>query len=295
MENSSGQKMSCPICGQDSISFCARKNGCDLFRCAMCGLIFIHPLPADTSHLYNDDYFAGAVRGFGYVDYDKDKAAMEKQFLQYLADIEMLVGQPGRMLDVGAATGYFLELAKNRGWRPLGVEISAYAAGLAVGKGLDVRTGSLAVLANFNDRFEAVTMWDVLEHLPDPKTDLSIVHTLSAPGGLLVINTPNAASFLARCLGRRWHLLVPPEHLFYFTPKAVTKLLDEAGFEIINISYPGKKFTLEYIVHTLARWQGFNLWKWLLKFLEKRPRLAQFGLPINLRDNMLVIAKKNDG
>jgi hypothetical protein len=134
----------------------------------------------------------------------------------------------------------------------------------------------------------------VIEHVRYPATDLAMVAKILKSNGVLAINTPNSGSLVARLLGRRWHLLVPPEHLHYFNPEALTLLLRATGFEVLAISYPGKIFTLEYIIHTLARWQGFTFWKMILAFLKKHPGLGQLGLAINLHDNMLIYAKKSD-
>lgn len=296
MENDHSEKIgpACPACLAPATKFFCRKNNCDLYRCPSCRLVFVSPLPTETASIYEGDYFSGAEKGFGYVSYDEDKKTMAGIFNGYLQKLEQLNGnRPGHLLDVGAATGYFLGLVKQRGWTGAGLEISDYAAAKGRAKGLDVKTGILGPDLFPAGFFDVVSMWDVIEHVREPKKDLQTVASLLHPCGVLVINTPNGASLTARILGPRWHLLVPPEHLHYFNPRALSLLLQQSGFQVLSVHYPGKVFTLEYIFHTLARWQGLSLWQSILSWLKRHPSVGQWGLPINLRDNMLIYARKN--
>ena len=211
-------------------------------------------------------------------------------FLAYLDKIEKLAF--GRnIFDVGTATGYFLNLAKNRGWQTAGVEISDYAAGIARSRGHDVYGGRLPEI-KIEDRFNAVTMWDVLEHLDNPEEYLRAVNKiLVSDNGWLIINTVNRGSFWARLLGRRWHLIVPPEHLFYYSPKNLKMLLQRTGFEIKEMKRMGKRFSLSYIFKILCHWQGLEIWRKFSEYFNK-PFWRKFSFPINLGDNILIIAKK---
>ena len=281
----------CIACGRTLFDFFANKNGFDLYRCRNCRLIFVWPLPQDSTDLYSSDYFSGAKSGFGYVNYEEDKSAMFKTFEVYLGKIEQFTPRKGKLLDVGAATGFFVQLAIERGWKASGIEISDYAAKVARQKGLDVMTGTLESVDFDTSSFGVVTLWDVIEHLSDPVSHLKLIYNILEVGGLVAINTPDSASFAARIFGKRWHLLVPPEHLFYFNYRSLLALLRNSGFEVVHISKIGKKFTLQYIFKTLARWQNFFIWKQLTKILAGT-RLGTIGIPVNLRDNFFVIAKK---
>jgi len=99
----------CFICNNAKFCFFAKKQSYNLYRCQQCGLIFVYPLPENLAEIYAKDYFSGATHGFGYVDYEKDKKAMSATFEMYLDEIEKLMPARNRLLDVGAATGAFLE------------------------------------------------------------------------------------------------------------------------------------------------------------------------------------------
>lgn len=256
-------------------------------------MLFVHPVPEATIEIYGDDYFQGGVAGHGYVDYDADKLPMVFTFNKYLDLIENFRVTKGRsVFDVGAATGFFLNIARERGWDCAGVEPSNFASAQGRKKGLDVRTGVFDDSLGIADAsLDLITMWDVIEHLPDPRTVVALAHRCLKPGGLLALNTPDAGSFLARLLGMRWHLVVPPEHLMLFAEPSLRYLLETEGFEILLATRIGKKFTTQYVFQTLARQGGMQ---WLRPFggwLENNS-LGKIQLPINLFDNIMLIARR---
>lgn len=291
------QNIRCPFCGATEQKFFCSKDGFSLYRCAGCGHGSIRPLPPDMSGIYTQEYFTGADSGFGYVDYDRDKEPMRPLLTQSLVRAERLLGaddktQKGNLLDVGAATGFFLGVARARGWNVRGVEISDFAAGIARGKGIDVTTGTLAGLEIPPRSFDLITFWDVIEHVRDPLEELRRATELLVPGGVLLMTTPDWDSRYARLLGKRWHAIVPPEHIHYFTRASMRLLLDKAGLQEIDIYGPAKSFTLAYVFQTLSRWQGPFVWGRAARFLKRHPTLGELHLPIPLRDNILVLARK---
>ena len=275
------------LCGSAS-DFFASKNGHTLYTCRACRLSFVDPVP-DSTKVYGEDYFSGARKGFGYVDYDTDKEPMVPAFKKYLNLIERF-SKGKRILDVGAATGFFLRIAKDAGFDPYGVELSAYAAGRATEKGIPTITGTLSDVPA-TAPFDVITMLDVIEHVSNPVAEITKANELLQRGGLLVINTPDIGSLYARLMGPRWHLIVPPEHLFYFNRANIRTLLEQKCFEVLVVSTVGKHFTLPYIFKTLYAWQKLQVWRFLSAWCE-RSWLRRVALPINLRDNMFIIARK---
>lgn len=281
----------CVICEATARSS-GTKGEYTYYRCQSCKHFFVWPMPtpAALAEIYREDYFSGAGDGFGYVDYDRDKMPMIPTFEKYLDVIAKYGPHSGRMLDIGAATGFFLDLARNRGWTVHGVEPSDYAASLGRSKGIPVVTGTLDQLPPGLEKFDVVTMWDVIEHLTEPEEALRSVHGFLKPGGLLVINTPDSGSLMAKVLGTKWHLVVPPEHLNLFHRKSLRFLLEKNGFDLLLDTTVGKQFTPQYIFQTLAHWQKLSIWQKLSDGL-KGHAINRLAIPINLRDNMFVLAK----
>jgi SAM-dependent methyltransferase len=256
-------------------------------------MYFTWPLPplGENLKIYSEDYFRGAAAGFGYADYDRDKQVMISTFEKYLDILERFLPAKGALVDIGAATGFFLKLAVDRGWSGIGIEPSAHASAAGRAKGLDVRTGIFDSDSLPRESADAITLWDVIEHVPDPVGVLRAVHSALRPGGLVAINTPDSGSLLARALGSNWHLVVPPEHLFLFNEASLRHALDDDRFEILVQDKIGKRFTVQYVLETLYRWQNLGMWRKAYELVRDKPA-GRAGIAINLRDNMFVVARK---
>lgn len=283
--------LTCICCHSEQIKKIFNKSGFDYYRCQQCGLIFIYPIPTNSETIYLENYFTGANKGFGYVNYDKDKEAMKNVFIAYLEIIERFHPIKGSLLDIGAASGYFIDLACNRSWLARGIEISAYAAKLARKKGLDVIHGTIEGV-EFPDRsFDVITLWDVLEHLPAPEKDLWKLSRWLKPGGLLAINTPDSNSLCSKILGKNWYLFIPPEHIFHYNKSSLNLLCQRLGFEPIIFTKIGKKYSISYIISVLQNWLKLKKIDKINNFIN-RINLGRLVVPLNFRDNFIAIFKK---
>lgn len=280
----------CPVC-RAGADFYFKKNDYALFKCPDCGFVFVCPLPDNTARIYSEDYFNGATQGFGYANYGDDKVAMLPFFVKALETVESFIPKKGALLDVGAATGFFMRLAKNRGWEATGLELSPYAARQACRIGLDVREGTLESSLLPAGHFDAVTMIDLIEHVAHPNEVLTAARRILRPGGILFINTPDTASLWAKIFGAGWHAYCPPEHLSYFNRGNMTRLLKEHSFEIVSSGKIAKRFTPAYVFSMLGRWQNSPLWVRVGKAVNGS-LLNRIPLPVNIRDNFFVVARR---
>ena len=167
----------CAVCDASANELGVR-NGHRIFKCLGCSSYFTWPLPVNGEHLkiYSEDYFKGAAGGFGYADYERDKQPMVNTFQKYLDVIENFRPAKGTLVDVGAATGFFLRLAVDRGWKGIGIEPSAHASAMGRKKGLDVRTTTFQADSIPPESADVITLWDVIEHVPDPRAVLRTAH-----------------------------------------------------------------------------------------------------------------------
>lgn len=290
MEDASSKIDICPSCGSDLHFRFANKNGYDIWQCENCGMRRVYPLP-ETIDVYDDDYFSGAKEGFGYVDYDAGKEAMRDVLIKYLNIIKDHTSGR-RLLDVGGATGYFANLARMHGFEARAIELSKEAVALGKTRGYPVEVG---ILSNVNlepGSLDVVTLVDVLEHLPDPSSDIRIANRLLNDGGVLLLNFPDHGSVFARALGRWWHQYVPPEHLNFFHKGSIEIFLNRHDFEPVLITRIGKRFPLSYIQSVGSNWLGVPVIDRVTRQIHKFPKLAKIAIPLDLRDNLFVIAKK---
>jgi dolichol-phosphate mannosyltransferase len=282
---------SCSVCGSPEIRYYCKKRGYQLFQCKDCDLVFVFPMPSDLESIYGEEYFHNVDQkdSHGYTDYDKDKEPMRGAFEWALAKVEAKT--TGRkVFDIGAATGYFLDVARDRSWNTQGSEISAYGAKEAAERGHNMILGDITTMTNL-PKVDVVTMWDVIEHVPDPRALAKAANQMLHKGGLLVINTPDVGSVWARMLKGKWQLLVPPEHVHYYARRNMNMLLGQTGFELVESSRMGKTFSVPYVFKMLWSWQGLAIWD-LLARMTDNAFFRRIKLPINLRDNMFVIARK---
>lgn len=146
--------------------------------------------------------------------------------------INSFAGEKKTLLDFGAGTGDFLRAAKKRGWRVKGVEPNTLARTKAMEKGLHLDENIKACL---NEKFEIVTLWHVLEHLPDLENQIRTIISLLGKGGTLILAVPNFKSYDAEHYKKYWAAYDVPRHLWHFSQKAVSGLFSKHGMKVIEV------------------------------------------------------------
>jgi SAM-dependent methyltransferase len=244
----------CAVCGAESPRPKHRKRDVEILECRACGLAFWNPSPAHRAEdVYDAAYFADASAGHGYDDYGDLEPVLRLNFSRRLARIPR--PRPGaRLLDIGAAFGFAVLEARDAGWEATGLEISTAAAGNAGAAAVGRVVVADAHRAPFaTESFDAVTLWDVLEHLSDPHAAVAEVARLLRPGGRLVLTTGDIGSLVARLSGARWHLYTIPEHLFFYSRRSLRLLLEAHGFRVETQRADPSVYTLGYLVERLRK------------------------------------------
>jgi 2-polyprenyl-3-methyl-5-hydroxy-6-metoxy-1,4-benzoquinol methylase len=257
-----------------------------------CGLVYLSPQPTEADLL---------ARSSGY------QAMMRRTMQELRASRVGRLGlrlirnahtppttARGRVLDIGCSWGDYLAYMRRLGWETHGLELDAEAAHHArEDHGLDVSIGRAEDrLPDYpNDSFDVVTMWHLLEHVDNPSLVLAEVYRVLRPGGMLLVEVPNFDSFWARVLGRDWHALEPPFHLYHFSPHTLRRHLIKAGFHVTKIQAVAEPTVTIWSWHMLwnrvrrSRWDGHLPWNptsvVLLYPIERL--LAQFGLSNHMR------------
>lgn len=281
----------CKLCGHAHFDALLNKDGFDLARCHACGLIFVSNPPTDEqrAHLYSFESGYHAVLN---VD-AASKAFHEREAALNLRVLRCHV-QSGRLLDIGCSTGIFLNAARASGWSGQGLEYSPDSSKIAREvHGLDVKTGELRADSYPPNSFDVVTFWDVIEHLPDPLATLSLVGGIMAPGGLLVLKTPNADGLYPRLSLRLAHRLgfwghaEPPGHLYQFNVATLTRLAQQAGFDVMAVHH--QRIPVSYSFGSVRAW--FRSLKWAAYCAAFIP-LAWIGPYLGLGDDQVLVARK---
>ncbi len=220
-------------------------------------MVYTRPLPGpdELSRLYRDEYY-GRPRARP-LSWDGARRALHAVVMR---DRCRSVGgvAPGRALDVGCGDGDFLAHLRRRGWQVVGLELSAAAAGRARERGVEVREEELEAAGFAPGSFDLVTLWHVLEHLPDPRRALEEARRVLRPGGLLVLEVPNISSPTFRLCGERWFPLDVPRHLQHFDPRSLERILALSGFEPLG-------------------WRNLHAMDWVLAAISFVDRLGVLG------------------
>lgn len=247
----------CEVCSSTSSDPMFDKHEHHFVRCTGCGLERIAPQPTDDTlaKIYGAHYYDA----WGLHDNEGTVAELKRRTFRYVLGKLGAVEHGAKLLDCGAATGFLLEVARDLGYEPYGLELSEFgAAAIAEKFGADRAFCGELQDCRFADAgpgdFRVVTMCDYIEHVRDPRHTLALAHALLGPGGTLAITTPDAGSASRRLLGTGWtHYKI--EHLFYFNRHNLERLLREVGFSSVTFHPLWKSLTLDYIGHQFEIYQ----------------------------------------
>jgi 2-polyprenyl-3-methyl-5-hydroxy-6-metoxy-1,4-benzoquinol methylase len=206
----------CPLCRATAPARLFAKDGWPYERCRACGLTTRGG--GDEPPSYHD-YLPALTQTLPPLTRRRYEALLARLARYRTA---------GRFLDVGCGGGFLVEAARDLGWQAEGTEVSRAAADFGRGRGVTIHVGVLSDARLPAGAFDAVTMMEVIEHVPDPVALLRECADLLRPGGALLLTTPNWASLSRRVLGARWSP-VGRDHVVYFTPRHLRRALAAAG------------------------------------------------------------------
>lgn len=285
--------MKCYLCKNETIKL-FEKNGYNIYKCSKCLLCQTdlkqnyHSFVAEH---YSKGYFTGNPKQSAYVDYKDDKYLITKNlscFLQHILPYK----KNGKLLDVGCAMGYFLDIANQYGFETYGFDPSTYATDEAKKNHANrIKVGTIDKVKYPDNFFDVITLFDVFEHLENPLRDIQRVKKWLKKDGIIVIATGDTKSKMAKILNRRWTFYSTPQHLFFFNQENMTTLLEDANLKPVQWFRIGKWLSLRYVLH-LARTTGESTLAQLLYFLFSRSFLGKMPLYLPLQDNMVAIIQK---
>jgi SAM-dependent methyltransferase len=258
-------------------------------RCARCGHGQTDPMPASATlvHAYRDALPADDVAE------EPGYRATARRALARIARELVVETEPVRLVDLGCWVGFLLAEAREMGWQTTGVEPSQAASAIARDRlGVDVITGDLESAPLPLASFDAAVLGDVLEHLPDPGAALDRAATLLRPGGVAWFTLPDAGSWVARAMGRRWWSVIPP-HVQFFTQRSIRALFARHGWTVVEITSAPKVFSVRYY---LGRVTGYSprLAASLVRASEAARVADRLWAP-DFRDRMAIVARPPAG
>ncbi len=269
--------MKCLLCQEPASQTLVKQGRFAVRFCTTCGIGFTCPQPtAEERATINAENYPLANR---IATYQERAAMFEARYRRVLHRIKALGGK-GRLLDIGCNIGKFLEVARQEGFSVTGVEINQACA--EYGRRtfqLEIYDQPLEEIHFPQHCFEVITLFDVLEHVPDGFAFLREVHRILSPQGLLVVQAPNLESAMAEHTGSEWYWLAMPDHLLHFTPRSLARFLENSDFRILKRrTWEPVEDYANNVIATLGPpgWPGR-----LFRFLLRTSRLVEFKLRLD--------------
>jgi 2-polyprenyl-3-methyl-5-hydroxy-6-metoxy-1,4-benzoquinol methylase len=247
----------CPVCSAQSPRLLYELNQFRIGRCASCGMVYVDPRvrTEDIFDIYRDEYFHRGTKS-GYENYELNAPLRIKTFERWYSDLEPYL--PDRMeaaLDIGCAAGYFLDLLKQRGWPCVeGMELNRPMISDLRRRGFEIFDVPLEQFVP-KRRYQLITLFDVLEHLPDINNDFEKLGAMLDDRGIVALVTPDFSSLQRKLFGRRWFQFKPREHIYYFTPQSLEKIAQNHGFSIVHLQRSGQFADFDFLQNRLARYR----------------------------------------
>lgn len=233
-----------------------------IVRCTRCDLVFMNPRP---------DY--QALKKFYEKNYYYDESLYDRANIVNACKISQDIKRylkPGSVIDIGCSKGFLLQLLKQQGFIPYGLEPSKDAIQFALKKfKIKIHQGYFDEFSFRPNSYNNLTAIDIIEHVPNPYKTLKKMYKILKTGGVLVVDTPNIASLFYTISRSRWMGFVLPFHLYYFNPKTLSYYINKAGF---------KQLAVETAHFNILSREGFIRSKGYGSFILKRAILRLFGI-----------------
>ena len=225
------QCRSCPVCESQDEVFMFHKAGGTYVKCAECGMVYLNPV-------FKDDYLTEYYMNNHTVQsetVENDPTGFYRRIYSKGLDAIGFDLQKGKdLLDIGCSSGFFLDLARERGFDTYGVELNEAEMNMAREKGHKVYNELLDAI-DFSTKFDAVTLWDVFEHIKDGKKYIETIKRILKEGGVLFMQIPSADSLAAKIMHEKCNMFDGLEHVNLYGVETIKRLAKSCGMEIISM------------------------------------------------------------
>jgi 2-polyprenyl-3-methyl-5-hydroxy-6-metoxy-1,4-benzoquinol methylase len=261
------QKYPCPICEGKSNKKLYSIQGFNVVRCRACSMTFINPRICNEHifDVYRHEYFHRYQDGYN--GYESIADLRIQTFERWYKDIIPYCTKKGVALDIGCAAGYFLDILQDNRWETEGIELDRRMYKLLIQKGYAISNDPLEYFTS-SHQYDLITMFDVIEHLPELQKDFAKISSLLSPEGILALSTPNIDSFQHRLLRSRWFQFKPVEHLYYFSFATLKRLAQDNGLCVEVVKKSGQYSNIPFIMDRLEHYGFHNLARLLSFFVN---------------------------
>jgi len=219
----------CPACGSEKHRVLFLKNGGQYVACEDCSMVFLNPVFKDEC-LENYYIINNANQAGAHVDESDFYRSIYSSGLDQIAAVKNC----STILDIGCSSGFFLDIAKERGLQTFGIELNQLEFNIATNKGHKVWNETVDRI-DFPLQFDVITLWDVFEHIKDGKEYLRLLRNYLTENGIIFMQIPSSQSFAARVLHEKCNMFDGLEHVNLYNKKAMLHLIDQVGYDVIEL------------------------------------------------------------
>jgi len=258
-----------------------------LVKCDVCGLKYVTPRLSST--LVLEGYSRSVDETFV-----SQATSREQTFKRCFEEVQRVwKREPGKIMDVGTANGSFLKVARDGGWEVEGCEPSYWMCDWCEKNyGIKIQQGTIFDAGFGDETFDVVTLWDVLEHTPDPMATLKESVRILRTGGIFVVNYPDIDSWIAKLMRQKWVFLLSV-HYYYFSRKTIKSALQQAGLEVLKIKPHFQTLEFDYILFRAMAYVG--MFAKITRAVIKSMGLGSVQMPYWMGQTLVISKKKGIG
>lgn len=277
-----GIREKCKLC-HSSLQFLFEANHCRMAKCPACGFVQMLDEDKTPEYEYTKSYFINSKY--------KDNSALEKEHARRKNLIRKYL-KGGTLLDYGCATGEFVRYVSDA-YQVEGCDISGDAIEIARKKYKDLkdRFWHISELGKVSRKYDAVCLWDAIEHISDPYDIMQKISNLINEEGYIFISTPNIGALFARVLKRRWPFMTPPEHLCFFSRESMRQLADMLNMEVVEWKSKGKWANVGFILYKFNRVSSVKIPKKIIGIFQ-RTFLSKWKIYVPTGDVQYVVLRR---
>jgi len=246
------QEYNCPLCNSDKPNCLFVKQGFSIVKCNKCNFVYVNPRIKNENlgALYRHNYFTS--KDYGYSGYEQEKRLRVKNFKRWLDDSASFFPANNNILalDVGCAAGYCLDVMMDKGWKAEGLELDEEMYNQLSTAGYNVFNSEL-IEFNSDKKYSVITLFDVIEHIPDVDAVFKKLYQLLDENGVIILVTPDHNSFQQKLFRKQWFQYKPIEHIQYFTSNTISAFGKRNGFKILFEKRSGQYADTQFILNRL--------------------------------------------